>query len=296
MSRAIPPARVHILLARQARTGLILRRGPSKAVCAIGWDRKTDTFTVGQWLRGRIHERRCDLSPDGRHFLYLALNGRRGSETGGVWTAISRTPHLRAIGLWRPIGSWAGYCCSDGGGLFLDDHTYWLNANGAGLKALRVPSTLTREEEFGIPPALIRDHSFPVQDCFRGEFPDTYHLRLQRDGWKLIRHRRGQGGDWCFTFEKELPNGWILRKAAHTENDLLCETGVTRETHSLHEGDRPVDVECADWEWADLDGRRLVWVAKGVLHTAGFGTARLIRPRQLHDFNPLTFEAIKAPY
>jgi hypothetical protein len=58
---SVPPPRLHVLLARDAPVGLVLRRGPSKAVCAIGWDRKRDTFRVGQWLRGRIYERRSDL-------------------------------------------------------------------------------------------------------------------------------------------------------------------------------------------------------------------------------------------
>ena len=59
------PARVHVILARNADYGIIIRRGPSKTVCTIGWDRKRDRFEVGQWMRGRIYERRCDLSPDG---------------------------------------------------------------------------------------------------------------------------------------------------------------------------------------------------------------------------------------
>jgi cytochrome bd-type quinol oxidase subunit 2 len=30
---------------------------------------------VGQWLKGRIYERRSDLSPDGKHLIYFAMNG-----------------------------------------------------------------------------------------------------------------------------------------------------------------------------------------------------------------------------
>ena len=70
------PARVHIILAREAQTAIAIRRGPSKSVCIIGWDRRRDIFTVGQWLRGRIYERRCDLSPEGKHFIYFAMNGK----------------------------------------------------------------------------------------------------------------------------------------------------------------------------------------------------------------------------
>ena len=52
------PARIHVLLAREAAVGVVIRRGPSKQVCAVLWDRKRDEFHVGQWLMGHIYERR----------------------------------------------------------------------------------------------------------------------------------------------------------------------------------------------------------------------------------------------
>src|SRR5436190_19791303 len=94
------PARVHIILARQARTAMVIRRGPSKSVCTLAWGRRTGRFSLGQWMRGRIYERRCDLSPDGRHFLYFAMNGKWNSELKGSWTGLSRAPYLKGIGLW----------------------------------------------------------------------------------------------------------------------------------------------------------------------------------------------------
>src|ERR1044071_8005891 len=84
------PAHLHVLLARDAKVGLVIRRGPSKSVCTVLWDRKRNKFKLGQWIRGRIYERRCDLSPDGKHFIYFSMNGRCKSETKGSWTAISR--------------------------------------------------------------------------------------------------------------------------------------------------------------------------------------------------------------
>ena len=114
-------ARVHPILARKANTAVIIRRGPSKSVCTMLWDRSNDTFKLGQWLRGRIYERRCDLSPDGKHFIYFAMNGKWGGPVKGSWTAISRAPYLKALALW-PWGD-----CWNGGGLFLTDSRFWLN-------------------------------------------------------------------------------------------------------------------------------------------------------------------------
>jgi len=83
-------ARIHVLLAREAPLGVVIRRGPSKQVCTVQWDRRDDEFQIGQWLRGRIYERRCDLSTDGKHLIYFALNGKWSADYRGSWTAISR--------------------------------------------------------------------------------------------------------------------------------------------------------------------------------------------------------------
>ena len=82
------PARLHVLLASDAKVGLVIRRGPSKSVCTVLWNRDRDTFEPGQWMRGRIYERRCDLSPNGTRFIYFAMNGRWESETKGSWIAV----------------------------------------------------------------------------------------------------------------------------------------------------------------------------------------------------------------
>jgi hypothetical protein len=49
-------ARLHVLLAAKAPVGLVFRRGPANAVCTVGWNRETDKFELGQWLRGRIYD------------------------------------------------------------------------------------------------------------------------------------------------------------------------------------------------------------------------------------------------
>src|SRR6476646_2517331 len=118
------PARLHVLLASEARVGVVIRRGPARAVCSILWDRNTDKFETGQWLGGRIYERRADLSPDGRHMIYFAMNGRWSSPARGSWTAISKAPWLTAMVL-MPKGD-----CWQGGGLFTSDSRYWVNGGG----------------------------------------------------------------------------------------------------------------------------------------------------------------------
>ena len=71
------PARLHVILAREAPKAVVFRKGPSNRVCTVGWDLEHDTFTPGQWLKGRIYEYRSDLSPDGELLLYFAADFRR---------------------------------------------------------------------------------------------------------------------------------------------------------------------------------------------------------------------------
>ena len=114
-------ARIHVLLAAAAPIGLVFRRGPSKQVATFLWDRRNDEFHLGQWLKGRIYERRSDLSPDGKYAIYFAMNGKWKSESKGSWTAVSRAPYLKAI-CFYPKGD-----CWYGGGLWTGPQAYWLN-------------------------------------------------------------------------------------------------------------------------------------------------------------------------
>ena len=120
------PARLHVVSAKEAPLSVIFRRGPSRNVCTILWDRSTDSFSVGQWLKGRIYERRSDISPDGKYLIYFAMNGKWSSEGIGTWTAISKVPWLKAIAFFVEVGTY------EGGGLFTSNRTYWINEAAQG--------------------------------------------------------------------------------------------------------------------------------------------------------------------
>lgn len=272
------PARVHVILAREASIGLIIRRGPSKSVCTIGWDRERDTFEIGQWLRGRIYERRCDLSPDGKHFIYFAMNGKWQSDVKGSWTAISRTPYLKAIGLW------ANGSCWNGGGLFAANSDYWLNSFMYGHEPREVPDELKEAKEF------------PFHESYGGECPGVYYIRLQRDGWRLIRHAKEGSDDGYTVFQKALPLGWFIEKTAHATINHPVGKGCYYDSHRLVHPEQDVALDCPDWEWAELDGKRLVWIERGILRSA---TLMLDGPdyeKDLYDFNEMSFKPIQAPY
>ncbi len=277
MTVSFPP-RLHVLLAREAPQAVVIRRGPSKTVCAIGWDRRTDKFTVGQWMRGRIYERRADLSPDGRHLIYFAMNGRWKTKVRGSWTAVSRAPCLKALALWAKGDCWHG------GGLFTDDRRYWLN-DGCGHAPLLASSRIERRTDWQ--PSVY----------YGGECLNVYYNRLQRDGWTLrVDLPSGRDKDSPEVFDKPATSGWILRKFCHAEIGAPEGKGVYHDRHALVRDDSDETIDLPDWEWADLDGKRVVWAEKGCLHAARLGRAGLREARLLHDFNGMTFEALPAPY
>jgi len=269
------PARLHVLLARDAKTGVVLRRGPSKSVCTIGWDRQDDTFTVGQWLHGRIYERRCDLSPDGKYMIYFAMNGKWDSAAKGAWTAISLAPYLKAVLLW-PKGD-----CWNGGGLFTGRRRYWLNGGDC------------HDPPIGMCRALKPDPTFPWHESYGGECLGVYYIRLQRDGWKL---RVSQEPGHQVRFQKPLGDRWTLRKLAHAQMISPPGKGCYFDGHQLVDRDTGTVHEHPTWEWAERDGDRIVWAEEGRLFACPLAELAELVPRLLFDFNDMAFEPLQAPY
>jgi hypothetical protein len=267
------PARLHVLLARDAKIGLVIRRGPSNSVCTLLWDRIQDTFELGQWMRARIYERRSDLSPNGGWFIYFAMNGRWQSETKGSWTAISRAPYLKAVTLFGKGDCWQG------GGLFLSNKEFWMNGSCCHFEIRK--STEVRQSETYQPPAY-----------YGGECLTVYYNRLQRDGW-IMSPEEYQGAT---LFEKKLAKGWTLRKLAFAEIGAPPGRGCYWDAHELwHESTKRLLV-FPEWEWADYVDHRLVWAVEGQIRSARLGKGKLESEEMLHDFNDMKFEALPARY
>jgi hypothetical protein len=137
-------------------------------VLLIKWNLDTDSFEPGQWLKGRIYERRCDLSPDGELLVYFAADFRR---LIGSWTAISRPPFFTALALW-PKGN-----CWGGGGMFASDSRLLLN---------HLSDETALAPNFSVPKWL------SVDTCGEwsggGEDDPIWSSRLLRDGWTLTAY------------------------------------------------------------------------------------------------------------
>ena len=266
------PARLHVLLARDAPIGLVIRRGPSDSVATILWNRDTDDFRIGQWLKGRINERRSDLSPDGKYFIYFA-NGKWRPESEGMWTAISRSPYLKAIAMY-PRGD-----CWHGGGLWTNGNSYWLDGGGS---ALIDTSEIRRDCDF---------------KSYSGIGPQTvYYPRLIRDGWTLTGNLEDSEAGTVSIFEKQFNRDWVLLTIAHSQTGSPEGKGCHWDAHQIKNTNLGIQFDYPDWEWADIDGMRLVWATGGKLFSGIFGTRGLVCETELYDFNPMKFRPINAPY
>ncbi len=118
--------RLFVITARDVPEAIIIRRGPSRWYHLVSWDMRRDRFQEGAWIKGRIYEEKCDLSPDGKLFVYSVHQGSRvGTKFTDCWTAVSRPPWLEALVVW-PQGTTYG-----GGGRFSENRQLVLRGCGS---------------------------------------------------------------------------------------------------------------------------------------------------------------------
>ncbi|WP_298837823.1 hypothetical protein [uncultured Roseobacter sp.] len=121
-----PEVRLHLFFATENDSALILLRARRRLFRLISWDRATDTFQDGQWLRRQVLPEQSDLSPDGSHFIYGVYDGRYQQPAGEAYTVVSRPPWFTALALYPAGVSWSV------GGYFLSNTLYRLPwADGA---------------------------------------------------------------------------------------------------------------------------------------------------------------------
>ena len=314
MSEAKIPARLKVIMARSAPYAVIFRRGPSNCVCTIGWDLSSDTFTLGQWLRGHIYPYRADLSPDGKHMIYFATDFRRSDklyefreqlrlkEFGAAYTNyemklkqldIIAKKHAKKIAAFSgsPDDASCGWTAISRAP-YLKALDLWFNGsawNGGGLFMDKknvwlnsYPRNVHRLSRRGTKFNVFED--FPFKEYHGGEDAGVYFQKLFRDGWVLT-----DDGAYTATFVKELDNGWTLRKYF----SFGARSGYY-ETHALSHADGD-SVPGAEWYWADYDRprKRVLFAQAGKIFALKLGNDS---PKLLYDATPLEFTPLPAPY
>jgi hypothetical protein len=178
-----PPARIHLLPAKEAPYVVIVRRKPSKTFHIIRWNVEHDEFEHGSWFTGHIYVYRSDVSFDARWMVYLA----RGA-SGATWNGVCLLPYLRTYLEANAPDTW------DGGG-------YWKDSNTLLTYSWKAP---TGSLPFRIEPAK-GDGTLNSADL---------HLRMARDGW--VRNGNYWGADRRIHGKKGLilrdgDDGWNWR-------------------------------------------------------------------------------------
>lgn len=300
--RPPPPARLTAILARNARKAVVFRRGPSRSVLLLSWDLDTDVLTPGQWFRGRIYERRCDLSPDGDLLVYFA--GYRGRYRS--WTAISRPPYLTALAFWPKGDGWGG------GGLFSTSRSLALNH--------RHPFT---EHSGGIGgnEMQLAPECDPLPKGFRvrplgpgsgwGEDDPIHAMRQHRDGWRLASEG-GPGEEAPRDFSAPPPPVWVTFDPPWVMQKPLRKGGPFLQIarHGIKERDGRWYIESAQVvagaevlvdlgriDWADVDALGDVLYAQaGKLFRLRLGAGKTASEAVvIADLNGLTFERRASP-
>ena len=270
----LPAPRLFSILARKANQAIVLRRGPSKHVASFLWNLEDDSFTLGQWFLGRLYERRCDLSPCGKNFLYFAANGAwKEGESREAFTAISRAPYLTPIDLWHQQEGDAW----NGGGLFTTEGGCWLN--------------IPQGEPARKKSELIEAYGSPYGEAYGKGDSAVYFARLERDGWSIKGERDDEESKvTTVVLERALEANWYLRKESPVGEGLP-------ETHTLFHKTSGTLLPMPTWEWAEWDAprKRLLWAEDGKLMAAGFAKGNFGVPQTLKDFSQMSFEFIKTP-
>jgi|KBSSwiStaDraftv2_1062776.scaffolds.fasta_scaffold74160_4 hypothetical protein len=233
---------VFVISARKAPVAVVFRRGPSKQVLLLKWNLATDKLQLGQWFKGRIYERRCDLSPSGDLLIYFAAKFKPPLYS---WTAISRPPFLTALALWPKGDTWGG------GGVFDAGHSVRLN---------HLPG------QDDLAPGFSLRGNIKVA-CFgqysgRGEDFPIYHFLLERNGWKYRGHATESrpARDRCFpiTYEKKTDSGMTLQMRMRGSGKLR-DTWY-RTDHAVFDNDGNELFSLPGTNWADWHGRHLLFV------------------------------------
>ena len=281
-SRGTATSRLFVLLARSARVGVIFRRGPSKRVLLVRWDLAADAFEAGQWLKGRIFERRCDLSPNGEYLLYFAASFRPPVFS---WTALSRPPYLTALALWPKGDAWGG------GGLFESGRRILLN---------HPESEMSMVEGMRVRVRDLRVSQMP--NAGRGEDGPIVRERMARDGWTLVQEARW--GEHSATarvaWRADAPATWSKRQP-HRHPMVSLRMRIL----GIHERQGPwyvthfdvldrggtVQRDLGVLDWADWDANGdLLFALKGTVNRLAAAQVLTGRPLPLVDLSGLTFE------
>ena len=324
-------AKLHAILPRKGNKAVVFRRGPASCVAVIGWDLATDTFKVGQWLRGRIYPFRCDLSPKGEYLLYFAakygtvnpvekfINDKvierigepyygsirscekyfqqQEKEEEAIRKEFAREIQNIRNGRNYTDRSWTAISRAP----YLKALDLWFNGSGwnGGGKFIDDKTVWINKPSPHRGEHLPHIQSRKFKELAEPPIPEwKTENGGECPGIYLFRLERDGWQDKGYKqgvafYEKNLANDLILRKEFGWRN-VAC---TYQENHILMDAQRNTLLDGKAWEWADFDVRhkRIVYAEKGCIYSINLCGTKL-ESKLLYDFNDMQFEALPAPY
>lgn len=265
MSTKPEPARVHLLPAKSCPYVLIIRRKPSKVFHVILWNTKKNTLESGSWFKGKLYPMRCDISPDGKWMVYLAMGSN-----GETWNGICKAPWLKTYAESKNMGTWFG------GGFWDSNRVLKLNA-------------------------WSNDKAFPFktekfETTYGGEDEGVLFPRMIRDGWLRAGENWGVDkeiyGKNSYQVECNGDDGWMYKPTKkhptlRTKYIGYFEKGRTF-LFSIDEYPELLDkyVEWATWDYLG----NLVYSRLGVVNLYKLSDLKEGKPTYAHDLEHLAME------
>ena len=246
---------ISVVLARSASYGVVLRRGPNDEARLILWRTDTDEFVKGLAFNGYVSPRLCDLSADGRGFVYFTRTHgfARNTQFLPGWTALCAPPDPTPVAIWKKPDD------SNGGGVFLEDDALLLGHSLAELDTAQQASIQIRTNDSGqVEIEHRRQHGWVQRPPHEGPAnPLSLWQKQDRTGTYLLREYFRSGG--------------------------LGETGLELCTATGSSPPQPLDVEWADWDQQN----RLVAVRHTSLCAGQIGVAGEVTWREIADFSKI---------
>jgi hypothetical protein len=246
LAQSVASCQISVVLARSAPYGVVLRRGPKDQSRLILWHTDTDQFEDGDVFSGYVSPRLCDLSPDGRRFVYFARPhgfARDGKFWPG-WTVVCRPPNSVPLTVWKKTDE------SNGGGVFLDDGR---------LRLLHAEADAAQGASMDVQTGDL---------CGNGEI---HSERLRQHGW-VLRPEYEESANYLSLRQKhDQTSAYLLRE---------CFAGLEICTAADHSDPRRLDADWADWEQQN----RLVAVRGMKLYAGEIGKDGEVTWRELADF------------
>ena len=267
--------RLFVYLASNAPIGVVLSRGPTDWAQLSVWHTDSDRVVGGQWIKGRVYERRSDLSADGSLFTaFVRQSNGRDLQGADSWIAVSRPPYFSALAVWFVGGTYHT------GGFFPAPDTLWTGYQQTTPPDRgEIPAWLTMRDA--------RDIAYIDRT---NEWPDrTVHFnRLLRDGWELLDREPLQT-----LWRRRHPREPFSLQMLHTFGEPRRQGGRYVIHYGVWDESERREVPLGRATWADWDQRgRLVLARDGQLLQANVQTGSV---ELIADFNGRTPDPQPAP-